>query len=111
MNTVSSAENNITPEQRSAAAGMCGMDASCVYGYIRVSTREQNETRQLEAMRRVNVPKRNIFPDRQSDRNFDRPQYKRMLKKMKRDDLLYIKSIDRLGRPPSPLPDNTDKIK
>ena len=98
MNTVSSAENNITREQRSAAAGMRGTDTSCVYGYIRVSTREQNESRQLEAMRQVNVPKRNIFLDRQSGRDFDRPQYKRMLKKMKRDDLLYIKSIDRLGR-------------
>lgn len=98
MNTVSNAENNITPEQRSAAAGMYETDTSCVYGYIRVSTREQNESRQLEAMRQVNVPKRNIFLDHQSGRDFDRPQYKRMLKKMKRDDLLYIKSIDRLGR-------------
>lgn len=71
---------------------------SNVYGYIRVSTREQNEDRQLTALREIAVPERNIFMDKQSGKDFDRPQYKRLLRKMKKDDLLYVKSIDRLGR-------------
>lgn len=71
---------------------------SKVYGYIRVSTREQNEDRQLTALRGIAVPEQNIFMDRQSGKDFDRPQYKRLLRKMKKDDLLYVKSIDRLGR-------------
>ena len=69
-----------------------------VYGYIRVSTREQNEDRQLVALSGVGIPKRNIFLDKQSGKDFNRPQYKKLLKKLKTDDLLYIKSIDRLGR-------------
>ena len=72
--------------------------AGKIYGYIRVSTREQNEDRQVIALREVDVPKQNIFMDKQSGKNFDRPQYKKLLRKMKKDDLLYIKSIDRLGR-------------
>ena len=68
------------------------------YGYIRVSTREQNEDRQLIALREMAVPKQNIFMDKQSGKDFNRPQYKKLLKKLKSDDLLYIKSIDRLGR-------------
>ncbi len=68
------------------------------YGYIRVSTREQNEGRQLIALREMAVPKQNIFMDKQSGKDFNRPQYKKLLKKLKPDDLLYIKSIDRLGR-------------
>ena len=68
------------------------------YGYIRVSTRDQNEDRQLIAMREVRVPEKNIFTDKQSGKDFDRPQYKKLLRKMGKDDLLYIKSIDRLGR-------------
>lgn len=68
------------------------------YGYIRVSTREQNEDRQLIALREMAVPKQNIFMDKQSGKDFNRPQYKKLLKKLKPDDLLYIKSIDRLGR-------------
>ncbi len=68
------------------------------YGYVRVSSREQNEGRQLEAMNVMGVKKRNIYKDKQSGKDFERPQYKQMLKKMKKDDLLYIKSIDRLGR-------------
>ncbi len=71
--------------------------ASC-YGYVRVSTREQNEDRQLIALREKNVPQGNIFMDKQSGKDFDRPQYQRMLRKLKKDDLLYLKSIDRLGR-------------
>ena len=68
------------------------------YGYIRVSTREQNEGWQLIALREMAVPKQNIFMDKQSGKDFNRPQYKKLLKKLKPDDLLYIKSIDRLGR-------------
>ena len=68
------------------------------YGYVRVSTREQNEDRQLIALREMAVPKQNIFMDKQSGKDFNRPQYKKLLKKLKSDDLLYIKSIDRLGR-------------
>ena len=68
------------------------------YGYIRVSTREQNEDRQLIAMREMSIPEQNIFMDKQSGKDFNRPQYKKLVKKLKPDDLLYIKSIDRLGR-------------
>ena len=69
-----------------------------VYGYVRVSTREQNEDRQLIALREVDVAEKNIYVDKQSGKDFKRPQYKRLLRKLKKDDLLYIKSIDRLGR-------------
>ena len=69
-----------------------------IYGYIRVSTREQNEARQLIALRGAAVPEENIFLDKQSGKDFERPQYKRLVRKLKPDDLLYIKSIDRLGR-------------
>ncbi len=68
------------------------------YGYVRVSTREQNEDRQLIAMREMSVPEKNIFLDKQSGKDFERPQYKKLVRRMKKDDLLYIKSIDRLGR-------------
>lgn len=71
---------------------------SNTYGYIRVSTREQNEDRQMIALREMSVPERNIFMDKQSGKDFNRPQYKKLVKKLKPDDLLYIKSIDRLGR-------------
>lgn len=69
-----------------------------VYGYVRVSTKEQNEGRQLVAMQELNIPDKNIYMDKLSGKNFERPMYQRMLKKMRQDDLLYIKSIDRLGR-------------
>jgi DNA invertase Pin-like site-specific DNA recombinase len=69
-----------------------------VYGYIRVSTREQNEDRQRIALGEVGVPAGRIYMDKQSGKDFDRPQYKRLLRKLRRDDLLYVKSIDRLGR-------------
>ena len=69
-----------------------------VYGYIRVSTKEQNEDRQRIAMEEAGVPERNVYMDKQSGKDFNRPQYKKLLRKMKKDDLLYIKSIDRLGR-------------
>ncbi|MCI8679728.1 MAG: recombinase family protein [Oscillospiraceae bacterium] len=68
------------------------------YGYVRVSTRDQNEDRQLLAMQELSILEKNIFMDKQSGKDFDRPQYKRLVKKLRPDDLLYIKSIDRLGR-------------
>ena len=71
---------------------------SNTYGYIRVSTREQNEDRQLIALREMAVPEQNIFMDKQSGKDFNRPKYKKLVKKLKPDDLLCIKSIDRLGR-------------
>ncbi len=71
---------------------------STTYGYIRVSTREQNEDRQLIALRAAAVPEKNMFVDRQSGKDFLRPEYQRMVRKLKKDDLLYVKSIDRLGR-------------
>ena len=68
------------------------------YGYVRVSTREQNEDRQMIALNNLRIPPKNIFMDKQSGKDFDRPMYRQMLAKLRQDDLLYIKSIDRLGR-------------
>lgn len=68
------------------------------YGYIRVSSRDQNEARQRIAFKEFEIPDKNIFMDKQSGKDFERPQYKKMVEKLKKDDLLYIKSIDRLGR-------------
>ena len=69
-----------------------------IYGYVRVSTKEQKEDRQLLALREAGVPEGHIFLDKQSGKDFQRTNYQRMLKKLKEDDLLYVKSIDRLGR-------------
>ncbi len=69
-----------------------------MYGYARVSTREQKEDRQLIALSEVQLPEKNIYVDKQSGKDFERPMYKRLMKKLKEDDLLYVKSIDRLGR-------------
>lgn len=71
---------------------------SKVYGYIRVSSADQNEDRQLVALRSCKVPECNLFVDKQSGKDFECPEYRRMLRRLKRDDLLYVKSIDRLGR-------------
>ena len=68
------------------------------YGYVRVSSREQNEDRQLDALRGMEIEERNIFIDKQSGKDFERPQYKRLVRKVRREDLICIKSIDRLGR-------------
>ena len=68
------------------------------YGYIRVSSTDQNEDRQLIAMQEKSVPERNIYMDKQSGKDFNRPQYKKLVKKLKPGDLLYVLSIDRLGR-------------
>ncbi len=69
-----------------------------VFGYIRVSSRDQNEDRQLIALKKLEISEKNIFIDKQSGKDFKRPQYRKMVRKFKKDDLLYIKSIDRLGR-------------
>ena len=69
-----------------------------IYGYVRVSSIDQNEDRQLIVMDENNVPKGNIYIDKQSGKDFERPQYKKLVKKLKAGDLLYILSIDRLGR-------------
>ena len=69
-----------------------------IYGYVRVSSIDQNEDRQLVVMDENNVPKGNVYIDKQSGKDFERPQYKKLVKKLKAGDLLYILSIDRLGR-------------
>lgn len=69
-----------------------------IYGYIRVSTRDQNEDRQLIALRELKIPEKNIFMDKQSGKDFNRPMYQKLLRKLKKGDVLYILSIDRLGR-------------
>ena len=69
-----------------------------VYGYVRVSSIDQNEDRQIICMSDNNVPKGNVYVDKQSGKDFERPQYKKLVKKLKAGDLLYILSIDRLGR-------------
>ncbi len=71
---------------------------SRIYGYVRVSSRDQNEDRQLIALSDVGVDARNIYLDKRSGKDFDRPAYKKLVRRLKKDDLLYIKSIDRLGR-------------
>ncbi len=68
------------------------------FGYLRVSTKDQNEDRQLIALEPFHIPLKNIYMDKMSGKNFNRPAYHRMLKRMKKGDLLVIKSIDRLGR-------------
>lgn len=69
-----------------------------IYGYVRVSSQEQNEDRQLIAMEESGVERANIFIDKQSGKDFDRPNYKRLVKRLHSGDTLFIKSIDRLGR-------------
>ncbi len=69
-----------------------------IYGYARVSSTDQNEDRQRLAMRKCGLTDRQIFIDKQSGKDFDRPQYKRLVRRLRPGDLLYILSIDRLGR-------------
>ena len=69
-----------------------------LYGYVRVSTRDQNEARQLDALLQKGIPKSNIFIDKQSGKDFSRPGYQSLIHNIKETDVLYIKSIDRLGR-------------
>ena len=68
------------------------------YGYIRVSSTDQNEDRQRIALRKRAVPKENIYMDKQSGKDFNRPQYKKLVRRLRTGDLLYVLSIDRLGR-------------
>lgn len=68
------------------------------YGYVRVSSRDQNEARQMIAMQELNIPTENIYIDKLSGKDFNRPYYQKLLLKLRQGDLLYIKSIDRLGR-------------
>ena len=70
----------------------------CTYGYVRVSTQEQNEDRQLVAMSNLAVEQMTIFMDKQSGKDFNRPKYQEMVGKLQKGDLLYVASIDRLGR-------------
>ena len=69
-----------------------------IYGYVRVSSKEQNEERQMIAMAEAGVTPGNIYMDKLSGKDFKRPQYRRLIRQLKKDDVLYIKSIDRLGR-------------
>lgn len=69
-----------------------------IYGYIRVSSTDQNEDRQRIAMEAKDVPRKNVYIDKQSGKDFERPQYKRLVRRLKQGDLLYVLSIDRLGR-------------
>ena len=69
-----------------------------IYGYMRVSSWEQNEDRQKIALTEMGVPEKNIYMDKQSGKDFERTQYKRLLRKLNENSVLYIKSIDRLGR-------------
>lgn len=69
-----------------------------IYGYVRVSSTDQNEERQMIALRKMSISEKNIFMDKQSGKDFERPNYKKMVRKLKAGDLLYILSIDRLGR-------------
>lgn len=69
-----------------------------IYGYVRVSTKDQNEARQIVAMQNFGIEQNKILLDKQSGKDFDRPQYKRLLKMLKSGDVIVIKSIDRLGR-------------
>lgn len=69
-----------------------------IYGYVRVSSAEQNEDRQTKALREAAVPEQNIFGDKQSGKDFERPNYKRLVQRLREGDTLYVLSIDRLGR-------------
>lgn len=72
--------------------------ANITYGYVRVSTKDQNEARQMIAMQEFGIDEKHIFLDKQSGKNFNRPQYQKLIRKLKKGDTLVIKSIDRLGR-------------
>ena len=74
------------------------MEGQKIYGYMRVSTREQNEERQRIALLEMGVPEKQIYMDKQSGKDFDRTQYKRLLRKLDCNSVLFVKSIDRLGR-------------
>jgi len=73
-------------------------DIMTIYGYVRVSSKEQNEDRQLLAMRELKIPQSNVFVDKQSGKDFERPAYRKLVDMLKAGDLVYVQSIDRLGR-------------
>ena len=73
------------------------MEGRKFYGYMRCSSREQNEDRQLIALKEMGVPEKQIYMDKQSGKDFNRPQYKRLLRKLDNNSVLFVKSIDRLG--------------
>lgn len=75
-----------------------GFNLSKIYGYARVSSADQNEDRQMLALAQRQVPRTQIYLDKQSGKDFNRPQYRQLIKKLRKGDLLYILSIDRLGR-------------
>lgn len=74
------------------------MEKQKTYGYVRCSSKEQNTDRQMIALKDAGVPEEQIYVDKQSGKNFDRPQYKRLLRKLDSNSVLFVKSIDRLGR-------------
>ena len=78
----------------------CNYDTNTqeIYGYVRVSSTDQNEDRQMLEMQRLKIKQKNIYIDKHSGKDFNRPSYQRLLGKLKKGDLLYVKSIDRLGR-------------
>lgn len=69
-----------------------------IYGYARVSSKEQNEDRQMESFKSLNIPDKQIYVDKISGRNFERPHYEALIRKLKKGDILFIHEIDRLGR-------------
>lgn len=81
-----------------------------ILGYARVSSYEQNEDRQVIALKKMGVPEKQIYIDKQSGKNFDRPQYQRLLRKLDADSVLFVKSIDRLGRNYADLNEQWRKI-
>ncbi len=81
-----------------------------IYGYVRVSTKEQNEDRQLVAMGEYGIEKRNIFVDKESGKDFERKNYKKLIRLLKKGDVIVVKSIDRLGRNYSEIIEQWRKI-
>lgn len=81
-----------------------------IYGYIRVSTREQKEDRQLEALKKYKIKTENIYIDKISGKDFKRPQYQKLIKRVKKGDIIVIKSLDRLGRNYSDLRQQWQKL-
>ena len=96
VNTANSDKVLIEKEQTTITTNL--EERMKIFGYVRVSSKDQNEERQMIALHAYGVEDRNIFLDKQSGKDFDRPEYLRMVSKLKKGDLLIVKSIDRLGR-------------
>ena len=88
---------NLLTWKGKTAQNQKGMIVFMVYGYIRVSTKEQNEERQIVALKDFGVDSKNLYIDKQSGKDFNRPAYKKLLKKLSSEDLFVVKSIDRLA--------------